>query len=57
MDRVSDSLSNDLNGPLYILDKETKKLTTYTRHIYDFNGLAGQLGRFHCEVLDRSLVG
>ena len=25
---------NDLNGPLYILDKSTKKLTTYL----DFNG-------------------
>ena len=28
---------NDLNGPLYILDKKTKQLTTYL----DFNGLAG----------------
>ncbi len=28
---------NDLNGPLYILDKQTKAFTTYL----DFNGLAG----------------
>ena len=28
---------NDLNGPLYILDKQTKKLTNYL----DFNGVAG----------------
>ena len=30
----------DLNGPLYILDKETKKLTTYL----DFNGREGHAG-------------
>src|SRR5579862_5366613 len=29
---------NDLNGALYILDKETKKTTTYL----DFNGLSGR---------------
>ena len=31
---------NDLNGPLYILDKQTKTFTTYL----DFNGLAGHAG-------------
>lgn len=34
---------NDLNGPLYILDKTTKKLTTYL----DFNGREGHSGIFH----------
>src|SRR4051812_2444262 len=34
---------NDLNGPLYILDKRTKALTTYL----DFNGRAGHTGVFH----------
>ena len=34
---------NDLNGPLYILDKATKKLTTYL----DFNGRDGRPGLFH----------
>jgi mono/diheme cytochrome c family protein len=33
---------NDLNGPLYILDKQTKTFTTYL----DFNGLAGKPGLF-----------
>jgi hypothetical protein len=33
---------NDLNGPLYILDKSTKKLTTYL----DFNGRDGRPGLF-----------
>ncbi len=33
----------DLNGPLYILSKETKKLTTYL----DFNGRQGRSGIFH----------
>lgn len=33
---------NDLNGPLYILDKETKKLTTYL----NFNGRDGRGGMF-----------
>jgi len=33
---------SDLNGPLYILDKETKKFTTYL----DFNGNAGKSGLF-----------
>ncbi|MEO8051154.1 MAG: hypothetical protein ABI833_12130 [Acidobacteriota bacterium] len=34
---------NDLNGPLYILDKETKKITTYL----NFNGRGGEGGLFH----------
>jgi hypothetical protein len=34
---------NDLNGPLYILDKATKKLTTYL----DFNGRGDRPGLFH----------
>jgi hypothetical protein len=34
---------NDLNGPLYILDKATKQLTTYL----DFNGRDGRPGLFH----------
>jgi hypothetical protein len=33
---------NDLNGPLYILDKQTKTFTKYL----DFNGLAGRPGLF-----------
>src|SRR5213080_1988642 len=38
----------DLNGPLYILDKETKKLTTYL----DFNGREGHPGLFHKVFLE-----
>ena len=34
---------NDLNGPLYIVDKATRKLTTYL----DFNGREGHHGLFH----------
>ena len=34
---------NDLNGPVYILDKATRKLTTYL----DFNGRDGRTGVFH----------
>ena len=34
---------NDLNGPLYILDKQTKAFTTYL----DFNGREGHTGLFH----------
>jgi hypothetical protein len=34
---------NDLNGPLYILDKQTKALTVYL----DFNGRPGHTGLFH----------
>jgi len=33
---------NDLNGPLYIVDKTSKKLTTYL----DFNGRGGRRGLF-----------
>src|SRR6267142_2450295 len=33
---------SDLNGPLYILDKDTKKFTVYL----DFNGSAGKKGIF-----------
>jgi hypothetical protein len=43
---------NDLNGPLYILDKETKKATTYL----DFNGLAGHPGIFHRLAIDQGLA-
>ena len=34
---------NDLNGPLYIVDKATRKLTTYL----DFNGRESHHGLFH----------
>jgi glucose/sorbosone dehydrogenase len=34
---------NDLNGPLYIVDKATKRITTYL----DFNGRDGHHGLFH----------
>src|SRR5215467_269147 len=43
---------NDLNGPLYILDKETKKATTYL----DFNGLSGKPGIFHRLAIDQFLA-
>ena len=43
---------NDLNGPLYILDKDTKKATTYL----DFNGLAGKPGIFHRLAIDNLLA-
>src|SRR5678816_1315968 len=33
---------HDLNGPLYIVDKDTKKFTTYL----DFNGRTGNPGLF-----------
>src|SRR5207244_11273734 len=39
---------NDLNGPLYIVDKETKKLTTYL----DFNGRDDRPGIFHRLVFE-----
>jgi hypothetical protein len=38
----------DLNGPVYILDKTTKKFTTYL----DFNGHEGHRGLFHKLFLD-----
>lgn len=34
---------NDLNGPLYIVDKATRRITTYL----DFNGREGHHGLFH----------
>src|SRR5215471_5221730 len=34
---------NDLNGPLYILDKTTRRITPYL----DFNGREGHHGLFH----------
>src|SRR4051812_14935369 len=43
---------NDLNGPLYILDKETKKTNIYL----DFNGLAGRPGIFHRLAIDQLLA-
>jgi hypothetical protein len=43
---------NDLNGPLYILDRETKKSVTYL----DFNGLAGHSGIFHRLAIDQLLA-
>src|SRR5260370_20002507 len=43
---------NDLNGPLYIVDKETKKTTTYL----DFNGLPGRPGIFHRLAIDQLLA-
>jgi mono/diheme cytochrome c family protein len=43
---------NDLNGPLYILDKQTHKLTTYL----NFNGLAGRPGLFSRLTFERNLA-
>ncbi len=43
---------NDLNGPLYIVDRETKKSTIYL----DFNGLAGKPGIFHRLAIDQLLA-
>lgn len=43
---------NDLNGPLYILDKATKQLTTYL----DFNGLAGRPGLFRRLTFERNFA-
>jgi mono/diheme cytochrome c family protein/glucose/arabinose dehydrogenase len=43
---------NDLNGPLYILDKQTKRFTTYL----DFNGLAGRPGLFARLTFERNLA-
>ena len=34
---------NDVNGPMYIVDKGTRKVTTYL----DFNGRDGHTGLFH----------
>src|SRR5215471_18762587 len=43
---------NDLNGPLYILDRETRKTTIYL----DFNGLSGKPGIFHRMAIDQLLA-
>jgi hypothetical protein len=43
---------NDVNGPLYILDRDTRKLTTYL----DFNGLEGHRGIFHKLAIDNLLA-
>src|SRR5437762_8842031 len=43
---------NDVNGPLYILDRDTRKLTTYL----DFNGLEGHSGIFHKLAIDNLLA-
>jgi mono/diheme cytochrome c family protein/glucose/arabinose dehydrogenase len=43
---------NDLNGPLYILDKTTRQFTTYL----DFNGLAGRPGLFRKLTFERNFA-
>src|SRR6188472_2712165 len=43
---------NDLNGPLYILDKQNKTFTTYL----DFNGLAGRPGLFQKFTFERNFA-
>ncbi len=43
---------NDLNGPLYILDKQTKTFTTYL----DFNGAGGRPGLFRRFTFERNLA-
>ncbi len=43
---------NDLNGPLYILDKQTKQLTKYL----DFNGLEGRPGLFQRFTFQRNFA-
>ena len=43
---------NDLNGPLYILDKQTKQFTTYL----DFNGRAGRPGLFEKFTFERNFA-
>ena len=43
---------NDLNGPLYILDKQKKTFTTYL----DFNGLAGRPGLFPRFTFERNFA-
>jgi mono/diheme cytochrome c family protein len=42
----------DLNGPLYIVDKQTKAFTTYL----DFNGLAGRPGLFPKFTFERNFA-
>ena len=43
---------NDLNGPLYILDKQTKTFTTYL----NFNGAGGRPGLFPKFTFERNLA-
>ncbi len=43
---------NDLNGPLYILDKQTKTVTTYL----DFNGAGGRPGLFPKFTFERNFA-
>ena len=43
---------NDLNGPLYIVDKLTKKFTTYL----DFNGAGGRPGLFRKLTFERNFA-
>jgi mono/diheme cytochrome c family protein len=43
---------NDLNGPLYILDKKTRQFTTYL----DFNGVAGRPGLFSKLTFERNFA-
>ena len=43
---------NDLNGPLYILDKQTKTFTTYL----DFNGAGGRPGLFPRFTFERNFA-
>jgi len=42
----------DLNGPLYIFDKQSKRFTTYL----DFNGLAGRPGLFQKLTFERNFA-
>jgi mono/diheme cytochrome c family protein len=43
---------NDLNGPLYILDKQTRQFTTYL----DFNGAGGRPGLFPKFTFERNFA-
>jgi mono/diheme cytochrome c family protein len=43
---------NDLNGPLYILDKQSRRFTTYL----DFNGVAGRPGLFQKLTFERNFA-
>ena len=43
---------NDLNGPLYILDKKTKQFATYL----NFNGLGGRPGLFQKFTFERNFA-
>ena len=46
------SFVNDLNGPLYIVDKQTKAFTTYL----DFNGVGGRPGLFQRLTFERNFA-